>query len=80
MEEQKDSDATSNCNPFDNDPLLKREKFAVSLRKKKTAELVREKRRKIMSSLSKRGEITEEERNVQSLLNKHEHVWRDREF
>ena len=35
------------------DPLRKREEFAVSLRKQKTREIIKEKRRKIMESLSK---------------------------
>ena len=35
------------------DPLRKREEFAVSLRKQKTKEIIREKRRKIMESLYK---------------------------
>ena len=37
---------------FEN-PVEKREKFAVSLRKKKTQEIVKAKRRKIIEALSK---------------------------
>ena len=35
------------------DPLKKREEFAVSLRKQKTKQIIKEKRRKIMESLQK---------------------------
>ena len=40
--------------PQFDDPLQKREQFAVNLRKKKQQEIIQQKRRKIVDSISKR--------------------------
>ena len=49
------------------DPLKKREQFAVSLRKEKTKEIIREKRRKIMESLQKQQAFLQAEPNVDQM-------------
>ena len=50
-----------------NDPVVKREEFAVSLRSKKKSEIIKQKRKKIMDSINTKVQIAQSNGQIKQI-------------